>query len=103
MERNIPLGVWLIVSGLIAGIIFCCCCLYVSCRLHNPFAGCIYFPNQRRIMIHDIPQVPQIQVNLRPSEVPIENSITPSAPRLDQVDLPPSYEEAVKMTMSTQV
>ena len=54
-------------------------------------------------MIHDIPQVPQIQVNLRPSEVPIENSITPSAPRLDQVDLPPSYEEAVKMTMSTQV
>ena len=50
-----------------------------------------------------IPQVPQIQVDLRPSEVPTENSITPSAPRLDQVDLPPSYEEAVKMTMSTQV
>ena len=29
--------------------------------------------------------------------------IAPSAPRLDLEDLPPSYEEAVKMTMSTQV
>ena len=45
----------------------------------------------------------QLQVNLRPFHIPIMDSIAPSAPRLDLVDLPPSYEEAVKTTMSTQV
>ena len=47
----------------------------------------------------------QLHVNLRPYEVPIMNSnIIPSAPRLDpvdvEVDLPPSYEEAVKLKMT---
>ena len=48
----------------------------------------------------------RLQVNLRPYHThhnPIMEFIAPSAPRLDLEDLPPSYEEAVKMTMSTQV
>ena len=45
----------------------------------------------------------QLQVNLRPYNFPNMDSIAPSAPRLDLEDLPPSYEEAVKTTMSTQV
>ena len=46
----------------------------------------------------------QLHVNLRPYEIPIMNSnIFPSAPRLDPVDmdLPPSYEEAVKIKIYT--
>ena len=44
----------------------------------------------------------QLQVNLHPYEVSIVNSVTPSdpPPRLDQEDLPPSYEEAVKIIFS---
>ena len=44
----------------------------------------------------------QWQVNLRPYEVSIVNSVTPSAPppRLDPEDLPPSYDEAVKITFA---
>ena len=43
-------------------------------------------------------ELQQLQVDLRP--VPNVNSVTPSAPRLDQVDLPPSYEEAIKIKTS---
>ena len=48
----------------------------------------------------------QLHVDLRPYEFPIMNSnIIPSAPRLDpvdvEVDLPPSYEEAVKIKIYT--
>ena len=47
----------------------------------------------------------QLHVDLRPYELlelPIMNSSIPSAPRLDpvDVDLPPSYEEAVKLKMT---
>ena len=44
----------------------------------------------------------QLQVNLRPYEVSIVNSVDPSAPspRYDPEDLPPSYEEAVKIIFS---
>ena len=51
----------------------------------------------RTMMMSDMRQ---LQVNLRPYEVSIVNSVTPSAPRLDQEDLPPSYEEAVKIIFS---
>ena len=56
--------------------------------------------HQRRIVMSELHQ---LQVDLRPYEVPIVNSVTPSAPRLDQVDLPPSYEEAVMVTISSKV
>ena len=49
-----------------------------------------------------IPHLRQLQVNLRP-DVQIMDSSAPSAPRLDPVDLPPSYEEAVKMTISFNI
>ena len=54
---------------------------------------------QRRTMMSDMRQ---LQVNLHPYEVSIVNSVTPSdpPPRLDQEDLPPSYEEAVKIIFS---
>ena len=56
--------------------------------------------HQRRIVMSELHQ---LQVDLRPYEVPIVNSVAPSAPRLDQVDLPPSYEEAVMVTISSKV
>ena len=40
----------------------------------------------------------QLQVNLRPNDIPFWDYIG-----LDMEDLPPSYEEAVKMALSTQV
>ena len=56
--------------------------------------------HQRRIVMSELHQ---LQVDLRPYEVPIVNSVTPSAPRLDPVDLPPSYEEAVMVTIASKV
>ena len=86
--EDVPVGVWVITFGLVSSIIFFCC------QLLNPFVGCGCFrDHQQRTMI---PEMPQLQVNLQPYEV----SITPSAPRLDQVDLPPSYEEAIKIKPS---
>ena len=52
--------------------------------------------HQWRIVMSELQQ---LQVDLRP--VPNGNSVTPSAPRLDQVDLPPSYEEAIKIKVSS--
>ena len=46
--------------------------------------------------VQDHPEQHQLQVNLPSNDIQ-------SASILDLVDLPPSYEEAVKMTMSTQV
>ena len=46
----------------------------------------------------------RLQVNLRPYHThhnPIMEFIAPSAPRLDLEDLPPSYEEAVKIVKLT--
>ena len=56
--------------------------------------------------VQDVQDQHRLQVNLRPYHThhnPIMEFIAPSAPRLDLEDLPPSYEEAIKMTMSTQV
>ena len=100
--KYVPVGVWLITFGLVASVILSFCCFFTYlCRLHNPFVGCgcCCYHQQRTL----IPEMPQLQANLRPNGsywVPIDNSITPSAPRLDQVDLPPSYEEAIKITPS---
>ena len=93
---GVPVVVWLITFGLVASVIFLICCFFTYlCRLHNG-CGCCCDHQQRTL----IPEMPQLQANLRPYEVPIENSVTPSAPRLDQVDLPPSYEEAIKIKVS---
>ena len=59
------------------------------------------FRRSRTTVIGDLHQ---LHVDLRPYELlelPIMNSSIPSAPRLDpvDVDLPPSYEEAVKLKM----
>ena len=59
------------------------------------------FRRPRTTVIGDLHQ---LHVDLRPYEFPIMNSnIIPSAPRLDPVDmdLPPSYEEAVKIKIYT--
>ena len=96
MERNIFREVfpWLLISG--AGIVFFCSFFTYLFTNVYPFVGCGCCCD-----LHwRTPDMPQLQANLRPYEVPIENSVTPSAPRLDQVDLPPSYEEAVKITFS---
>ena len=85
-----------------AAVIFCCgwFLIFLCSRL------CFDHPD-RHIVIDSVALDPhQLQVNVRPYDIPIGDSIAlsaPSAPRLDLEDLPPSYEEAVKMTISTQV
>ena len=77
-----------------ATIIICCCwfLIFLCSRL------CFDHPDR-----HIVIDPHQLQVNLHPIDIAIRDSIAPSAPRLDLEDLPPSYEEAVKTTMSTQV
>ena len=99
-----------------ATILICCCrfLTYLCNRLcygtHNqrhdgvdtrPYVLPIIDPTEA-VQDHPADQH-QLQVNLRPYNFPNMDSIAPSAPRLDLEDLPPSYEEAVKTTMSTQV
>ena len=103
--------------------ITCCICGFYSCRFlenHcNPIPIQSQSDRQQRSYLHQVEspfqdqrdhqrrivmsELHQLQVDLRPYEVPIVNSVTPSAPRLDPVDLPPSYEEAVMVTISSKV
>ena len=92
-----------------ATIIFCCCwfLIFLCSRL--------WFDHLDRHQVdshpYELPRIDptsqdhpdqhdqhQSQVHLRPYDIPFWDYIG-----LDMEDLPPSYEEAVKMTLSTQV
>ena len=95
-------------------LIDCWCCTYCCCyEPDNPRQShdqeINTRPNQVALRPDGLPTAPvqdqrdrqrrtmrQLRVDLRTYEVPIVTSVTPSATRLEQVDPPPSYEEAVK-------
>ena len=91
-----------------ATILICCCrfltylcnrlCYGTHIQRHDgvdsrPYVLPTIDPNA---IVQDHPDQHQLQVNLPPNDIQ-------SASRLDLMDLPPPYEEVVKMTMSTQV
>ena len=82
-------------------LLFCVCrdirrCLFSLCGLCKEQCNGTHIQNQSD---HQQRNAKQDQLmDSSALSTPVMDSIAPSAPRLEPVNLPPSYEEAVKMT-----